>query len=296
MKGCVGPEEALKTWTVKSSGSSEWGKIPTTPGQDMNLSADQLLRSLAIIHDLGEKYQKAIQNHSAVNAMLLAFVHDLRTPMTVISSCAQSCVELKGLSHSAQKKLQMIWESSKQASALIRSFLDFSFSHFAEYKLVQINEILLRAWDLAKIQNHPCSVTLQTRLDENLPKVQANPEKVERIFLNLLNNAIQALPTEGKIRVRTRLLRAENRVEARVMDNGPGIPKNLRERIFAPFYTTKDDGSGLGLYACKSMVAEHKGTITLHSKVNRGTLFSVKLPINPDSASCPQAEPTFIVL
>jgi signal transduction histidine kinase len=100
------------------------------------------------------------------------------------------------------------------------------------------------------------------------------------VFINLLMNAAQVMPDGGTLSVRTALVAGEE-IEAAVTDSGPGIPADVRERIFEPFFSTKreGEGTGLGLYICRNIVAEHEGRLLLESVPGQGATFRVVLPI-----------------
>jgi len=102
---------------------------------------------------------------------------------------------------------------------------------------------------------------------------------LKQLFLNLLLNAIEAVPEKGKIVVRIQCL-SEASLQIEVQDNGPGIPADKRDRIFAPFYTTKNKGTGLGLATCRRIVTEHGGEIHVESTKGKGANFNITLPLN----------------
>jgi len=105
---------------------------------------------------------------------------------------------------------------------------------------------------------------------------------MERVFLNLFLNAIQAVSEKGRIVIRTAFLPAEHEVEIQVSDDGPGIPEEHRQRVFEPFFTTKEGGTGLGLCICQFIVQQHRGRITLDESHPKGATFLVKLPAIPN--------------
>ncbi len=99
-----------------------------------------------------------------------------------------------------------------------------------------------------------------------------------QVFLNLIQNAIQAVSSNGRITIRTQSLGPQRQVEARIMDNGPGIPEEYRNKIFDPFFTTKESGTGLGLSICHTMVTQHGGSITAEKGDGAGVKMCVRLP------------------
>jgi two-component system NtrC family sensor kinase len=125
------------------------------------------------------------------------------------------------------------------------------------------------------------NIRLELNLQNNLPKVTTDKGQVQQVFLNIINNAIDAVKEEGQIDVSSQV--KNNRfVSVSIRDNGPGIPKENLKHIFEPFYTTKEKGkgTGLGLSISYGIMQKLKGTIYVGSELNRGTTFTVEIPIN----------------
>ena len=111
-----------------------------------------------------------------------------------------------------------------------------------------------------------------------MPFLNADENDIKQLFLNLILNSIEALPEGGEVAVRLELL-PDNRLRIEVSDNGPGIPPENLSRIFRPFYTTKIEGTGLGLATCKRIATEYGGEIQVQSEVGKGTKFLIELPL-----------------
>jgi len=134
------------------------------------------------------------------------------------------------------------------------------------------------------------NVAIQTDLDPDLPLTEVSPTEFQQVFLNLINNALDAMEKKGgTLNISSR--RENDRVVVSVADNGPGIPKEYLARIFDPFFTTKPvgKGTGLGLSICFGIVKKIGGEIDVRSVLDEGTTFEVKLPI-PKSAAKESAE------
>jgi len=119
----------------------------------------------------------------------------------------------------------------------------------------------------------------------NLPLVKCYPAQLNQVFMNILDNAIDALITQGEparkqIVIQTVMVESDQ-VQVRIRDNGPGIPESIKERVFDPFFTTKDvgKGTGLGLSICYQIIEKHKGKISVISSPGQGTEFVVKIPV-----------------
>ncbi len=240
-----------------------------------------------MIQQLGNQAERTPRIEMMGKALVAGLAHDLRNPLAVIQSCSQSCLENKKLSPGYKKSLKMIHEGSQRASALLKQFLDFVRSGL-DRQPTDINNLLIRAWDAARLDRNSCKVTLENRLGPGLPLIDADPEKLERVFINLFLNALGAVGPRGRIIVRSRLLTPGEWIEVEIVDDGPGILGPDRTRVFEPFFTTRKDGTGLGLFLCKSFVEDHHGEISIDSEEGRGTKVTVRLPTGRENRPHPE--------
>jgi two-component system, NtrC family, sensor histidine kinase HydH len=247
---------------------------------------DLLLRYMndaaGVIQKMETHTQRAPRIEMMGKAMVAGLAHDLRNPLAVIQSCAQTCLEAENLSGSLRKDLEMIQESSHKANSLLAQFLDFVKSGL-DRQSTDLNELLLRAWEVARLGAKSTGVTLETRLSPALPLILADPEKLERVFVNLFLNALQAVPPGGRITVQTHFQAQENSVQVEVIDDGPGIPLSRRNRLFEPFSSTRKDGVGLGLFLCQTFVRDHGGEILIEGGETGGTKVTIKLPVDREN-------------
>jgi signal transduction histidine kinase len=130
--------------------------------------------------------------------------------------------------------------------------------------------------------NVPQNIEVHMRRDKTLPEVHADGQHIKRVFFNLINNAVQAMPDGGTLTVKTRKLKtAEDAgiILVQVEDTGMGIPENIKSKLFKPLFTTKSRGQGFGLAVSKRIIEAHGGTISFQSEEGKGTQFTVELPI-----------------
>jgi signal transduction histidine kinase len=243
-----------------------------------DLLLEYLNQAIGVIQKLGNQAERTPRIEMMGKAMVAGLAHDLRNPLAVIQSCSQSCLANKKLSPADRKSLKMIQEGSQRANSLLKQFLDFIKSGLNRQP-TDINELLIRAWDAARLDRKSPRVTLETRLGSDLPLMSADPEKLERVFINLFLNALRAVAPGGRVVVRSRLLALGKWIEVEVADDGPGIPTSDRNRLFEPFFSTRKEGMGLGLFLCKSFVEDHHGEISLASEEGKGTQITVRLPL-----------------
>ena len=167
---------------------------------------------------------------------------------------------------------------------IVAGLRDFSHLDEAELKQVDPNEPVRTTVEMVRYQVRQKEIRLDVAL-EPLPMVWCNPGRLNQVLLNLLINAIQAVDAGASITVRTRSLPESGEFQYEVADDGPGIPEEIRGKIFDPFFTTKPQGvgTGLGLWIAYSIVQEHHGRFDLTTEPDRGTTFTVTIPIHqPD--------------
>ena len=195
--------------------------------------------------------------------------HDLRNPLSVIMNVADldSKVPAKTKEQSEKRK-QMIIRACERMTHQINRVMDF----------VKVKPLELEIGPLKTIFDsvtHSMVVPEEVKIvyEGDEPNIACDPRVMEALFSNLFSNSIQAMEDKGKITMR--VTNEKNQVIIQVEDQGPGIPKKNIDKIFEPLFTTKQTGTGLGLASCKSMVEQHKGTITVS---NNPTIFTITLP------------------
>jgi signal transduction histidine kinase len=189
---------------------------------------------------------------------------------------------------------QKICDHGKRADAIVKSMLQHSKLAGGEKEPTDVNalceEYLGLAHHGAKARDKEFNVALETHFDTGLPTVDVIPQEIGRVLLNLLNNAFYAVwqrkcagaeHFEPRVILNTRT--ADGQVIIEVRDNGPGIPVQIRDKIFQPFFTTKPtgQGTGLGLSLSYDIIHAHGGTLTLVQSFTEGSVFEIRLPVNP---------------
>ena len=221
---------------------------------------------------------------AAVGQLVSGVAHEVNNPLTAILGFADLLMENTELPESARKDLRVILQEAQRTKQIVQNLLSFARQMPPQRKAVQINPILhntmqLRAYDF---QSH--GVEVIEKFDHNLPSVVGDSHQLQQVFLNILNNAYDAVresPRAGRIEITSS--RRGSLVEVGFRDNGPGI--TYPEKIFDPFFTTKEvgKGTGLGLSICYGIVREHGGEILCHNNSDgEGAMFIVRLPATAD--------------
>jgi len=252
------------------------------------------------IEELSRASQERLQataRLATVGEMASLLSHELNQPLAAISSYATGSMNL--LRHqgaSAPPDLDMalrrIAEQAERAGRVIKSVHDFVRRRDQAREPVAARALLEAIMPLVTLQARKLGVRVITDIEPGLPEVLCDRTMVEQVLLNLARNGMQAMePCE----LAQRVLRIEARkaasnessgwLEWRVIDHGPGIPKEVGEQLFTPFFTTKAEGMGLGLSLCRTVVEQHGGYLGFDAQVPRGTIFSFTLPVKKDPSS-----------
>ncbi|TET11320.1 PAS domain-containing sensor histidine kinase, partial [Candidatus Aerophobetes bacterium] len=257
------------------------------------LEEDEEERTLIIIEDLSEKKQledELIRSGklAALGELSAGLAHEINNPLAIISGYAQM-LQAESAMDEARKQhyLKEIVEQTDRAARIMRKVRDFARPGESRMESVDINEPLIRILSLLKDQAHLKNIRINKNLDLSLPRIKADKDQLEQIFLNIILNAVQAMPNGGELTLRTNLRRqgakvSAKRVELTIIDTGCGVPKENLGKIFDPFFTTKQKSSGLGLSITHSLVNQHHGTIAVQSQVGKGTTFVITFPLSSE--------------
>jgi two-component system nitrogen regulation sensor histidine kinase GlnL len=254
------------------------------------------IRDQAGVRDLKERIRRA--DRLAILGMIAAGIaHEVKNPLVGIRGAAQLMrSELMSLKDAGQDSsgnlteyLDVILKEADRLNNVLEGILDFTRIKPREMKASNIHSILDRVLLLNEENARQRGVVLSRLYDPSLPDVYGNDDQLIQVFLNIIKNAIEAMPKGGKLTVMTRMSDLFTTVQAdgrkyqlmvvKVSDTGYGIKQQHLQDIFTPFFTTKDRGVGLGLALSYQIVQEHLGTIRVESQTNEGTTFSVYLPL-----------------
>jgi two-component system NtrC family sensor kinase len=207
--------------------------------------------------------------------------HELNNPLQGIVTYSHLLLEEEQCSAEEKESLQKIVVQANRCRDIIRGLLDFSRQKKPDKTLCNVNTLLQGCISLVEKQALFHNISVHTDFQEDLPMVVLDPSQVERVFLNLVINAAEAMDRNGKLYLATRHNRKKKCVEIKVEDTGHGISTENMKKIFDPFFTTKETGHGVGLGLAISygIVREHGGSLSVASELERGTTFTVSLPL-----------------
>jgi signal transduction histidine kinase len=239
---------------------------------------------LAVINERLQSTQaQLIQSEklASVGQLTAGIVHDVKNPLAVIKGVAEELHEEIGLDPSTRGKLSSIRDSATRASTIVTDLLKFARQSTPELHRRDMRETVRSALRLTEYLTRKGAVEVSTDLPDLPVRVTYDAQQIEQVLINLITNAVQAMPTGGKLHLA--LAEIEGGVRIDVVDTGHGIRKESLSRIFDPFFTTKPEGegTGLGLSISFGIVSRHGGRIDVRSEVGVGTTFSVFLPEEP---------------
>ncbi|MCR4402512.1 MAG: ATP-binding protein [Firmicutes bacterium] len=220
---------------------------------------------------------------AAVGELSAGLAHEVRNPLGAIKACSQFLEDRVPEDESLGKFTRILVREVDRLDRLVERLLSFAKPRESDMQYVDVHEILDRMVSLVGLKAKQAKVDVVRRYQPNLPRVFADPEKLQQAFLNIMLNAIDAMPCGGVLAVATSICGdseqvANGRVRVDFRDTGVGIPPDQLDKVFTPFFTTRERGTGLGLAIARRVVSEHGGEITVESMPGVGTAFSVFLP------------------
>lgn len=232
---------------------------------------------------------KKMQSMAALGELTGTATHEFNNVLMTIINYAKLGIRNRD-DASRDKALQKILDASERAAKITSTILAQARNRSESFEPTDMGAIISDALVLLEREMRKYRIAIETEIDSATPNALASGNQIQRVLLNLLINARQAMPNGGTILIRLAPSGEEGWMELTVRDSGNGIPKETLPHIFDPFYSTKDGpdesgkgGTGLGLAACKEIIDSHQGRIRVESTVGRGTAFIIRLPVSKES-------------
>ena len=249
----------------------------------------------AVVIENSHEYEKQRERDRlvAVGEMAAGMAHEIRNPLGAIKGAAQ-CLDPQTLPADAREFIDVIIEEVDRLGGVVHQFLEYARPLRGSPMAIDINDVVLATLRLMGHEGIPTQVQLRQDLAHGLPCAHVDPEQLKQVLINLILNAIQAMPTGGQLNIITRLDHQPALTVAaphlgrstlpqhlllEVMDDGSGISAEDMQRIFLPFFTTKAQGTGLGLAISRRIIEHAGGRIEVRSHQGEGTTFTLRLPI-----------------
>jgi two-component system NtrC family sensor kinase len=241
-----------------------------------------LRERLRIERELREMQQALLQSEklAAMGKLTSQIAHELNNPIYGIMNTLELLKTEIPPENKRRKILELSLSEIQRLAEMLRNMLSFSKPEEEKRRPVKINELVEGILLVMEKQMRESNIKVETHFDDTLPEVMASTNQMRQVMLNLLKNAKEAMPKGGNLTVRTS--REDHKVMVAIQDTGVGIPEELRDKIFEAFFTTKQKvkGVGLGLSVCYGIIKDHGGEIRVDSEVDKGTTFTILLPLS----------------
>lgn len=271
----------------KSNGENIILRIGSSPIRD---DMDRLIGFLFLTQDITvererDKHLQKMSRLISLGELAAGVAHEIRNPLTGINVVLDILRDQRRLSELNKNLLDKAAVEVERLEKIVSDLLDFARPQKFYFEMVNIIDIIKGVNFLINEQCNKQNIILTTRYGRGLPKLFMDQEKIRQGLLNILINAIQAMPQGGKLTIgvsRKLIIDQGNRrkhLVIKISDTGYGISNSAKDRIFDPFFTTRPEGTGLGLSITHSIIKEHNGFIKVESEEGKGTTFSVFLPV-----------------
>jgi signal transduction histidine kinase/FixJ family two-component response regulator len=280
-------------WQAMEFASPPWApgrsfRVRTYPLYKRTSAASRDKELVEIIHvlediTLANKMQSQLlqtEKLSALGRLLASLAHEINNPLQALRSGLRL---LARPNLNDEKRQQYVAMLDKEVERLIDTTgqtLDFARPGRVGKKSTHLNQLLRETLVLVNKQLQRNKIDTSLNLASDLPSIWVVPDQIKQVFLNLILNAVDVMPNGGHLTLTTRYLASDSEVMVALVDTGPGVPPEILDRIYEPFFSTKEAGTGLGLSISYSIVEAHGGYIELESKEGAGSTFAVYLPIS----------------
>jgi len=241
-----------------------------------------LRERLRIERELREMQQALLQSEklAAMGKLTSQIAHELNNPIYGIMNTLELLRTEVPPESKRRRILELSLSETQRLAEMLRNMLSFSKPEEEKRRPVKINELVEGILLVMEKQMRESNIKVETYFDQTLPEVMASTNQMRQVMLNLLKNAKEAMPKGGILSVRTS--QEDHKVMVAIQDTGVGIPEELRDKIFEAFFTTKQKvkGVGLGLSVCYGIIKDHGGEIRVESEVDKGTTFTILLPMS----------------
>ncbi len=242
-----------------------------------------------LLAELDEAYKELRRTHDelvrrerliAAGGLAAGVAHEIRNPLSIIGMSVQYLHSKFKEGDPRREFTEAISDKVEKLDRVTRGLIDYARPRKLNLKKRDIHKILDRVLRLIK---HKCKiqkVKIVKRYAKRMPRIRVDDDLMEQVFLNLISNALWAMPNGGSLTVSTKNRKAAGSLEIKFTDTGCGIPEKEINRIFDPFFTSKPEGSGLGLSIVHRIIEDHEGSIDVESEVKKGTTFTIRLPLS----------------
>jgi two-component system NtrC family sensor kinase len=221
---------------------------------------------------------------ASLGKLAAGVAHEINNPLTGILTSSSLLLEDLDKEDPRREDAEVVVKETIRCREIVKRLLDFARQTKPQKRLANINALIENIILLVRNQASFRNITIEKTLGENIPEVLADPDQIQQVFVNIILNAAEAMARGGRLAIQSKVSADRRTIIVSFADTGPGIPESGRERIFDPFYTTKEHGTGLGLSISYGIIEQHGGTIAVESVVGKGSTFTIQLPIVTDES------------
>ncbi|MBG3879049.1 PAS domain-containing protein, partial [Desulfovibrio oxamicus] len=262
---------------VNDDGRVQYFRVYTYPVTD---DAGRLTRVIEMRRDITNRTNMEIrlqqaEKMAAIGELSTYVAHEIRNPLFAIGGFANSLLRSPSLDEAARGKVQVILEESRRLDTILKSILNFARPTSPRTGEVDLNLLARQTMELMSLGFDQRRITVDMQLAPDISKAHGDGEMLKQCLINLVKNAQEAMPEGGRLTVRTGM--NQQHVYIAVTDTGVGIPPELHDKIFSPFFSTKEKGAGIGLAMSRKIIEEMGGRVDLQSQVGKGTTITLYL-------------------
>ena len=245
---------------------------------ELEATTEQLAKVNRELQDSFEQVKRA-DRLSAIGHLSSSLAHEIRNPLASIEGAANLIEAPRTTEQVRGSSIAIIRKESQRLNRLLTNLLDFARPREPDFRAVEPGRLIDAIINLAGHSAQQKGITLRKDVPASLPQFECDAEQMKQVILNLTINAVQAMAEPGEIVISAH--QKSSSIVINVRDEGPGVRQEDMDKIFNPFFTTKDAGTGLGLSVVHQIVAQHGGVVTAEKNPGRGMTFSLLLPLYP---------------
>jgi signal transduction histidine kinase len=260
--------------------------------EDKFLGTFITLKDLRSIKEIEHNLLRAMK-YGVITNLTSSISHELKNPLSALAMHGEIVenriqkTEFAGKEQSL-KSLHTIQSELKRLNRIIHQFLSLARKSKTRLDFYECNTLIQEVILLVQQQALENKITLNIDLKQNMPKLYGDADQIKQVILNILLNAFDAIEKGGQIKIESK--QENNRIKLFIEDNGKGIPAAIQKQIFELYFSTKEEGGGIGLALCKNIIEAHEGTITFRSTEGKGTQFCITLPIREKTITSTRAQ------
>ncbi len=226
-----------------------------------------------------EKKLHDVERLAHLGTMIATVSHEIKSPLGIVRSTAEILVKrVKKLAPGNENLAEIIVAETTRLNNIVLEFLDFARPQKVRLKSVNINQSISQLLTFVEMDIKEKNIVLNTQLDPELKERNIDPDQLYRALLNVVMNAIQAMPDGGFLTVKTSVVQKDASLSISIADTGVGMSEETLSEVFKPFFTRKSRGTGLGMAITKNIIEQHHGTISVASQKGQGSVFAIAIP------------------